>query len=76
MGTVCTLFQPLQSPRVLRGNKSTESHIVLCWMVLESFENITQSPGTILPDLNTHIDMVRFQITTFSRRWNIMNMTM
>jgi hypothetical protein len=45
-------------------------------MVFDGFENITQSPGTILPDLNTHIDMVRSQIGTFRRRWDIMNMTM
>jgi hypothetical protein len=44
-------------------------------MVPAGFENITQPPGTILPDLNAHIDMVRSQIRTLRRRWNVMNMT-
>ena len=45
-------------------------------MVIAGFENITQPPGTIFPDLNAHIDMVRSQIGTFRRRWDIMDMTM
>ncbi len=62
-GELCgTSFLPLRSPRVLRGNGSTVLHIVLCWMVLEGFENINQPPGSILPDLNAHIDMVGPQI--------------
>ena len=45
-------------------------------MVFDGFENITQSPGTILPDFNGHINMARSQIGTFRWRWNIMNMAM
>jgi len=45
-------------------------------MVPAGFEKFTQPPGTILSDLNAHIDMVGSQVGTLRRRWNIMNMTM
>jgi hypothetical protein len=45
-------------------------------MVFDGFENITQPPGTILPDLNAHIDMIGSQVRTLRRWWNVMDMTM
>jgi hypothetical protein len=45
-------------------------------MVPAGFEKFTQPPGTILPDLNAHIDMVGSESGALWRWRNIMNMTM
>ena len=69
-----TSFFPLQSPRVLRGNSVPGCNIVPSRRLLCQVNNLAQPPGSIIPNFDTHVDMVGSKSWTFRRRWTIMNM--